>query len=493
MKGRARLHARHAITLLVVYAACERSSKAPAPPAVAQVGSAVLFVSVKTVPSVASDGSSSRPFAGLQEALSRAPSGALLRLEPGTYQGPFVVLRPVVLSGAGSEKTRLTAPPDANAPLIASDGNALELRELTVEGSAMGIAVLRTSLRLSHVLVRGQSQVALSAIGADVDVEGGAVSSIAGGTSGKGIVLEGVTLRMRGTVLREAGRRAIELHGTKATLTALDAAGSAVSILQALEGSEATVEGGTFQRTRGPALYGVGSQLVVRGARISGAEYGVLMYRKGHLELRDTRISDTAAAGVALVLSDGEVSGTTIQHGGTDAAIAVTGSPDVVRLERNHIGEPGSMGLHATNATIVATDNLFEGAVLDAQGDLGDGIFAVESNLTLLRNGFERNAGSGTTLVRSQAHLVGNRFTSNGRGGIVLLDRSTAKAQANEFTRNLGPGVSVAERSHALVSRNRFADSGTAEVEAACGGGGEIDLRANNDFLGPAAPRGLCP
>jgi hypothetical protein len=298
---------------------------------------------------------------------------------------------------------------------------------------------------------------------------------------------------MRGTVLREAGRRAIELHGTKATLTALDAAGSAVSILQALEGSEAIIEGGSFQRTGGPALFGLASRLVVRGARISGADYGVLVYRKGHLELHDTRISDTAAAGVALVLSDGEVSGTTIQHGGTDAAIAVTSSPDVVRLEKNHIAEPGSMGLHATNATIVATDNLFEGAVLDAQGDLGDGIFAVQSNLTLLRNGFERNAGSGTTLVRSQAHLVGNRFTSNRRGGIVLLDRSTAKAQANEFTRNLGPGVSVAERSHALVSRNRFADSGTAEVEAACGGGGEIDLRANNDFLGPAAPRGLCP
>jgi hypothetical protein len=110
-----------------------------------------------------------------------------------------------------------------------------------------------------------------------------------------------------------------------------------------------------------------------------------------------------------------------------------------------------------------------------------------------LRNGFERNAGSGTTLVRSQAHLVGNRFASNGRAGLVLLDRSTAKAQANEFTANRGPAVSVAERSHALVSRNRFADSGTAEVEVACGGGGEIDLRGNNDFLGPAAPRSRCP
>src|SRR4051812_3548898 len=105
MKGRARLHARQAIALLVAWAACERSSRTPAPPAVAQVGPAVLFVSANTAPSMDSDGSSTCPFAGLQDALSRAPSGALLRLEPGTYQGPFVVPRPVVLSGAGSEKT----------------------------------------------------------------------------------------------------------------------------------------------------------------------------------------------------------------------------------------------------------------------------------------------------------------------------------------------------------------------------------------------------
>jgi hypothetical protein len=110
-----------------------------------------------------------------------------------------------------------------------------------------------------------------------------------------------------------------------------------------------------------------------------------------------------------------------------------------------------------------------------------------------LRNRFEGNAGSGTTLIRSQAHLVGNRFTANVRGGLVLLDRSTAKAQANEFTGSPGPGVLVAERSHAMVARNRFADSGAIEVDAPCGGGGEIDLRGNNDFLGPAAPRARCP
>src|SRR5437764_1547766 len=491
MKGRARLHAQLAFALLLAWTACERGSRGPV--AAARIAPAVVFVSASLAESPDADGSARRPFAGLQQALSRAPSGALLRLEPGTYQGPFVVPRPVVLSGAGANQTRLTAPIDAGEPVIASDGNVLELREVAIEGSTVGIAVARTSLRLTSVQVRGQSQIALTAVGSDVEVQGGVVSSIAAGTAGKGIVLQGGMLGVRGTVCQTAGRRAIELHGAKASLAGLDATGSSVSGLQALEDSEAMVDGGSFQGIGGPALYASGSRLVVQGARISRAEYGVLAYRKARLELRDAYISDTAVAGVALVLSDGTISGTTISRGGTEGGVAVTGTPDVVRLEKNRIGEPGSIGLHATNATIVATDNVFSGAVLDSQGDLGDAIYAVESNLTLLRNGFEGNAGSGATLVRSRAHLVGNRFTSNGHAGLVLLDRSTAKAQANEFTANRGPGVTVAERSHALVSRNRFADSGTAEVEAPCGGGGEIDLRRNNDFLGPAAARGTCP
>jgi len=493
MKGRARFHAQLPAALLLAWAACEHGSPPPVRTTEARVAPTTLYVAPVSTEGPEADGSAARPFAGLQQALSRAPSGALLRLAPGIYEGPFVVSRSVLLYGAGPDETRLVGAPQARAPVVASDGNALEMHDLAIEGAAEGIAVARTSLRLANVQIRGQSEIGLSAASSEVDVEGGGVSSVGAGETGKGIVLRGGTLRVTGTSFRQAGRRAIELHGAKANLVGLDGSESAVSIVQALDDSEATVEGGTFQRIGGPALYGAGSRLVVRGAFVSRAEYGVLVFRRGRLELRDAHISDTAVAGAALVLSNGEVSGTTIERGGTEGGLSITSSSDVVRLDKNRIGEPGSMGLHATNATIVAADNVFSGAILDAQGDLGDAIFAVESDLTLLRNGFEGNAGSGTTLVRSQAHLVGNRFTSNGRAGLVLLDRSTAKAQANEFTKNRGPAVSVAERSHALVSRNRFADSGTAEVEAPCGGGGEIDLRRNNDFLGPAAPRGTCP
>lgn len=401
-----------------------------------------------------------------------------------------MVSKPVVL--AGSEGTRLELPADARGPVIATDGNALEMRDLAIAGSTLGIAAARTSLRLKNVVLEGQSEMALSAVAAEVDIASGAVRSVGSGTSGKGLVLDRGTLNVQGTIFRRAARRAIELHGTTARLSDVDAAESAVSVVQALEGSDVRVEGGSMANIGGPALFASGSTLRVTGVRVSRAEYGVLVHRSSRLELQDAQISDTTSAGVGLVQSDGEVVRTTILRGGIDAAIAVTAAPHPVKLEGNRIGGPATMGLHATNATIIATDNVFSGALVDKQGDLGDAVFAVDSNLTLLRNVFDGNAGSGATLVRSQAHLVGNRFTSNGRAGLVLLDRSSAKAQANEFSANRGPAITVAERSHAMIARNRFADSGLAEVDAPCETGGEIDLRTN-EFLGPAAARAECP
>jgi hypothetical protein len=478
------------LVVLLACATCERA--APWPAATAQVATAIRFVSPLETPDGAADGSSSHPFAGLAQALSQAPAGALLRLSEGTYAGPFVLKNPVVVLGAGKNKTRLVLAADAWGPVIATDGNALELRDVAVVGGQSGISAARTSLRLVNVSIRNQSDSALTASGTDVDLAGGEVLSVAAGRSGKGLLIEGGTLHVQGTVFREAGRRAILLHRAKALLVGLDIEGSAVSAVQALDDSDVVVEGGSFHRMGGPALYASGSALTVRKVRVGRAEYGVLVFRKSRLEVRDAYIADTGVAGVGLVLSGGVISGTTIVHGGTEGAVSVTGSPEALRLEGNRIGEPGSMGVHATNSTIIATDNVFSGAVLDAQGDLGDAFYAVESDLTLLRNRFDRNAGSGVTLVRSRAHLVGNRFTSNERGGLFLLDRSSAKAQANEFSSNAGPGISAAERSHALVARNRFADSGPVEMDTPCGGGGEIDVR-NNDFLGSGAVRSRCP
>src|SRR5256885_15567420 len=108
MKGRARPHLQLAGALVLVWAACERGSRVPGP--VGRAGSAIAYVSPGPAGSVEADGSASRPFAGLQQALSRAPSGALLRLEPGPHHGPLLVPKPPGPPGARRQPGRPPGP-----------------------------------------------------------------------------------------------------------------------------------------------------------------------------------------------------------------------------------------------------------------------------------------------------------------------------------------------------------------------------------------------
>ena len=82
------------------------------------------------------------------------------------------------------------------------------------------------------------------------------------------------------------------------------------------------------------------------------------------------------------------------------------------------------------------------GAVHDGNGDFGDGIFAVESDLLLDQSTLTGNAGTGATLLRSALQAVGTELSANGRAGIWLIDRSSLRATGNRFDRNRS-GVEV--------------------------------------------------
>jgi nitrous oxidase accessory protein NosD len=253
-----------------------------------------------------------------------------------------------------------------------------------------------------------------------------------------------------------------------------------------------TIEGGRFERIGGSALYAGAAKLIVKRASVSDAEYGAVGFRGAELELRDSEFSDTRVASVGLVRAHGLIDHCVLARGGSDAAVAITEASGTVRLVANRIVQPGPIGVHVTHATVVATDNSIVGASLDREGDMGDGIYALDADLSLERNEVRGNAGSGVTTARSQVRLLRNRFTSNGRAGLVLLDRSSASANRNRFEGNRGPGVQIAERSAATLLGNRFSGNLAYDVDPVCGGGGSVDVGAGNAFLGPAAPRRSC-
>jgi len=440
------------------------------------------------------DGTAANPFGTLAQAVRAARAGALIRLGQGVYREAVVVDKPLVMLGLGPGKTRLVAPPGTGAPIVLVQGGArVELRHLSIEDGVIGLAAIGGGARLQDVALRNLTGVALAGREAEMAFLDGEILRIGGGPLGGAVEIDGGSLEMRRSVLRDAGRRAIQVRGGRGLLDEVDASGSPVAALQAIDGAEVAVVAGRFAEFGGAALYAGGAKLSVRGASISRSEYAVIGFRGAELELKDVEISDTRVAGVAFVRAQGFLEGCTLRRGGIEGAVAVTNSTGPVRLSNNRFLEPGRIGVHVTGGTVVAKDNTISSARLDAEGDLGDGIYAVDATLALQGNSLRGNAGSGVTVSRTRLELRDNLLTGNGRAGVVLLDRSTASADRNVFDRNRGPGLQVAELSTATLLGNRFGGNALYQIDPGCDGAGKIDLRDGNTFLGPAAARRTCP
>jgi hypothetical protein len=199
----------------------------------------------------------------------------------------------------------------------------------------------------------------------------------------------------------------------------------------------------------------------------------VLGFRGAVLRVQGGELTDYSVAGVAMVNSFGSVENVTIARGGTDAAISVTranGRGPVLLLD-NRISHPGPMGVHVTESSVTARGNTITGARLDAEKDMGDAFYAVDSRLVIEQNVMRGNAGSGVAAVRTQVRLSGNGFIENGRAGVLLLDGSKGSATGNTFARNAKAGVELGEQSRATLTHNRFGGSATLDVDAWCGKG----------------------
>jgi len=111
------------------------------------------------------------------------------------------------------------------------------------------------------------------------------------------------------------------------------------------------------------------------------------------------------------------------------------------------------MGLHVTESSVVARGNIITGTRLDHERDMGDAVYAVESELRLEKNIMRGNAGSGVATAALEVTLSGNDLIDNGRSGMLLLDRSRAEAKATHRPQRAA-GVEVAEQSKATLSGN---------------------------------------
>ncbi len=481
--------------MAVLCGACELSG----PRQKREIAPAVLFVrqpSAGAEPQAEADGSAARPFPSLRAALAAAPEGALLRIDEGTYRESLLITRPVVLLGKGVGRTTIVAPGSAaNAVEVRAD--RVEMYGVSVEGGSTCVSFLGGAHRLRRVELRGCPESGLSARRARVEILSSTIVDVSAGQDGRGIDLEGGSLHARDVALRFAGRRAVVLHGGRGLLEDVTVQDSALSALQATEGADVRVVRGSYEGQGGATLYAGGAHLAVDRATVRHGEYAVLGYRGAELSVSGGELTDYGVAAVAMVNSHGKVEGVTIARGGTDAAIVVTGADrkKPVLLVDNRISRPGTMGVHVTGSSITARGNTITGASPDAEGDMGDAFYAVDSRLVIEQNVMRGNAGSGVAAVRSQVRLSGNGFIENGRAGVLLLDRSRGAATGNTFAGNHKAGVELVERSSARLDGNRFGGNGPLDVDAGCGRGqvGKTQIGGGNLAMAGRLRQRTCP
>ena len=430
------------------------------------------------------DGSEARPYPSLNDALAAAPAGALVLVDDGTYREAVVIRRPIVLLGRGAGRTRIVAPDGAALALEVRGADHVQIHGMSIESGAVCARFSGGTHKLQKVDLRGCSQAGIVGRGAQIELVSGTISDVGGGREGRGIDLDGGGLEARGVVLQAAGRRAVVLNGARGLLEDVVVRGSALSALQATGGADVRVVRGSYEGLGGAALYAGASKLRVEGARVRWGEYGVLGFRGAELAISGGELSDYSVAGVAMVGAHGTVENVTIARGGTDAAISVTRADGKkpVLLVGNRIASPGTMGVHITESAVTARENSITGARLDAEKDMGDAFYAVDSRLVIEQNVMRGNAGSGVAAVRSQLRLRGNGFVENGRAGLLLLDASRGSVTGNNFERNQLAGVELGEQSRATLDQNRFGGNVRLDIDVGCGRGlaGKVELGEGN-------------
>ncbi len=464
--------------------------QAPGDLALYAIGAPPLF----EAPAVPPDGSEGRPFPTLRAALQAAPAGALLRVDVGIWRERLVITRPVVLLGRGPGRTRLLAPDGSPSSVEIRGADHVQIHGMSIEGGAVGVDIAGGGEhRFEDVVLSGLSTAGLVARNAGLAFSGGQVSDVAGGASGRGFDVEGGSIELRNVIMRGAGRRAVVLHNGRGLFTDLDVRGSSLSALQATDGADARVVRGTFTGMGGAALYAGAARLSVEGARISQDEYAVIGFRGADVTVIGGQLTDYRNAGVALVISRGTVQQVEIARGGTESAISITGKDKNggISLLDNRIRDPGTMGVHITQSAVTARGNTITGARLDREKDMGDGFYAVDSELVLEQNFLRGNAGSGVSGVRTRLRMTGNTMFENGRAGLLLGDHSRGTISGSLFQRNGRAGVEVAERSRATLARNRFGENPGFHIDTGCGAG-MAEMESGNTFTSPRRER-ACP
>ncbi|MBM7118536.1 hypothetical protein [Archangium primigenium] len=427
----------------------------------------------------AGEGSRTRPWRSLAEALARAdgPRPPRIHLAPGAYPGPFVLPAGAEVVGEGAVLVG-----GGEGPVVRAAGGAL-LRGLTLQGGAWGLEAAG-GMRLEAVRFQGQREGGVSMGAGDLTVEGSRFE--AGGPGTVGLRIDGARARVRDTVFTGAFRRALEARDAEVDGEALRVEGAATGLHQ----SRGRVVLRQVTVTPGPevGLFVDHGTLRLEDVTVTGHEYGVQALQ-GTLETRGLTSLGAVRAGVSLVGARGELVDTRVRGSGNFGAVSLVGSDTVLRGLR--VEDAEAYGLTATRGTVRLSRALFTG-LTSREGDSGDGLHLrdvdVEARGLVVRGaaGVGVLAAQGARVVLRDASLEACH-----EAGVWSETLARVSAERLRVQDAQGPALVVLENGvlHAdglVAERN----AGGLAAAADCTGGTRVTFHrvVGEGLVGPAVP-----
>lgn len=423
------------------------------------------------------DGSSNAPFKALTDALLAAGPDAQVFVEPGVYEGPFELNRPVRIRGRCAAKTVLQGVGgQATVSIVTGTfkGGLVRLEELSVAGPGVGVAISgqEASLEVRGCWIRETSHRGLDAqSGATVSLEDTVIADTqadpTAAKSDSGVVgWDGASVTASRVRISRARQGGLTIGP-----------GATAAVTELLVDGTAPDETGSF----GWGLTVLNGSVTIRRARVVGStEVGVAVAGgAGSLRAEGLRVEDTRSHptyqdwGVGVQVQEAgfaRLVGSTVK-GSREAGVRVQGQGSAVALLGVSIIETlGAASLSSGAGAVAQSEGWLQVSASRISGSRGAGllargqgtktvIYSVLVDATLLQPAQEPAAlgvlvGDGAALDATRL-----RVTQNELGGLAASGPGT-RVQLSELTidANGGPGLVVQQGAEVAVTTARVHD-----------------------------------
>jgi len=450
-----------------------------------------------------SDGSASRPWVSVAEAVIAAEPGAILAVAAGTYQETVELEgKPVRLWGRCPELVEIAPQPGDAALIVNAGAGGSEVRSLAIAHALRGISVqAKVSVLVSHVWVHDTEDPGLVVIGELGETEVHVVGSLFEDGAYAGVGMSGGRLTLEASVVRGAGAglAAGPGDGVVALPTAASTRAEVILIGTVVENSArlGVHAQGSTARIQGSVIRDSGD----RGANAEADDSG-----RGALEITGTVIERGREVGACAISSDLHLTASVVRDtrpsaaglGGRGVAIwpdergGSFGGASAM-ISRSLVELSSEMGVHVSGSTASLEGVLVRDTQPSSEEIRGHGInveadfvTGLTADVTVLNTSVERSHSGGLVVLGSNADIDNTAIHETlprpdsvfGRGIVIqrsleVGSRSTATLRRSlvENSRECGLCVGGAD---VVVEQTTIRDTASSDLDGQFGDG--IDL-----------------